>query len=233
MSILDLLFPKSCLGCGCSGNYICSNCLAQTRTAQPICAYCERASIDGLTHVRCQKKLGLDGLISIWEYEGVIRKAILALKYKYATEIGQLLRNLMVEQFQKDCTTPCANFKYQISNLGTLAPIPLHWHRQNVRGFNQSIEIGKSISEAMNWKFLPDLLIKKQPTTSQTELSGDARRQNLHGVFSVNPHYSQFTVHSSLVVFDDVFTTGSTLREAAKVLKRAGVEKVWGLTIAR
>jgi competence protein ComFC len=202
------------------------------RTAQPICAYCERASIDGLTHVRCQKKLGLDGLISIWEYEGVIRKAILALKYKYATEIGQLLRNLMVEQFQKDCTTPCANFKYQISNLGTLAPIPLHWHRQNVRGFNQSIEIGKSISEAMNWKFLPDLLIKKESTVSQVELKGDARRQNLKGVFALNPNCVLGTVYSVLL-FDDVFTTGSTLREAAKVLKRAGVEKVWGLTIAR
>jgi competence protein ComFC len=202
------------------------------RTAQPICAYCERASIDGLTHVRCQKKLGLDGLISIWEYEGVIRKAILALKYKYATEIGQLLRNLMVEQFQKDCTTPCANFKYQISNLETLAPIPLHWHRQNVRGFNQSIEIGKSISEAMNWKFLPDLLIKKESTVSQVELKGDARRQNLKGVFALNPNCVLGTVYSVLL-FDDVFTTGSTLREAAKVLKRAGVEKVWGLTIAR
>ena len=224
---LDLLFPKTCLGCGRSGNYICPDCVVKVRLAQPICAYCERASIDGFTHVRCQKKLGLDGLISIWEYEGVIRKAILALKYKYATEIASLLNGLIVERLKNP------DSRYILSDSICLIPIPLHWHRQNVRGFNQSAEVGKSISEAMNWKFLPDLLIKKQSTTSQTELSGDARRQNLHGVFSVNPNFSFLAFPSSIIVFDDVFTTGSTLREAAKVLKRVGVEKVWGLTIAR
>ena len=227
MNILDLLFPKTCLGCGRSGNYICSDCVAKVRLAQPICAYCERASIDGLTHVKCQKKFGLDGLISIWEYEGVIRKAILALKYKYATEIASLLNGLIVERLKNP------DSRYILSDSICLIPIPLHWHRQNVRGFNQSAEVGKSISEAMNWKFMSDLLIKKQQTISQVELKGDDRRQNLHGVFSVNPHCSLFTIHSSLVIFDDVFTTGSTLKEAAKVLKRAGVEKVWGLTIAR
>ena len=203
------------------------------RTAQPICAYCERASIDGFTHVRCQKKLGLDGLISIWEYEGVIRKAILALKYKYATEIASLLTGLVVERISSPDRQHHSVRKFLIPDSAVLVPVPLHWHRQNVRGFNQSIEIGKSISEAMNWKFVPDLLIKKEPTVSQVELKGDERRQNLHGVFSINPHNSPFIDHSPLVVFDDVFTTGSTLREAAKVLKRAGVEKVWGLTIAR
>jgi competence protein ComFC len=225
--ILDLLFPKTCLGCGRPGNYICSECVAKVRLAQPICAYCERASIDGLTHTRCQKQLGLDGLISIWEYEGVIRKAILALKYKYATEIAQILKELVVDRLKSP------DIRFLIPDSSCLIPIPLHWHRQNVRGFNQSIEIGKSISLVMNWKFLPDLLIKKQQTISQAELSGEDRRQNLKGVFSLNPNYLLNPAPYTLILFDDVFTTGSTLREAAKVLKRAGVQKVWGLTIAR
>jgi predicted amidophosphoribosyltransferase len=84
----------------------------------------------------------------------------------------------------------------------------------------------------MGWKFIPDLLIKNKSTASQVELKGDDRRQNLHGVFSLNPSYILSTI-PNILLFDDVFTTGSTLREAAKVLKRAGVEKVWGLTIAR
>ncbi|MCX6704930.1 MAG: ComF family protein [Candidatus Woesebacteria bacterium] len=225
MSILDLVFPKTCLGCGRLGSYICSDCVAKVRLAQPICPYCERASIDGITHVRCQKKLGLDGLISIWEYEGVIRKAILALKYKYATLVGQELTDHFLHQLLTG---------FLPVNSKVLVPIPLYWYRENTRGFNQSIEIGKSISEAMNWKFLPDLLIKKQSTISQVELKGDDRRQNLRGVFTANPiHKSLFVNLNSVIVFDDVFTTGSTLREAAKVLKRAGVEKVWGMTIAR
>jgi len=226
MNLLDLVFPKTCLGCRREGNYICSNCVAKVRLAKPICPNCERPSIDGATHIRCQKKLGLDGLISIWEYEGVVRKAILALKYKYATDIASLLNCFVVEQLRS------LNSRFMIPDSGLLVPIPLHWHRQNVRGFNQSVEVGKSIAEAMDWKFTPDLLIKKQPTISQAELKGDERRQNLKGVFEVSPSIV-VSQYPSILLFDDVFTTGSTLKEAAKVLKRAGVEKVWGLTIAR
>lgn len=224
MDLLDLVFPKTCLGCGRLGSYICPDCVAKVRLAQPICPYCNRASMNGLTHVRCQEKPDLDGLISIWEYEGVIRKAILALKYKYATEIASLLNRLVVGRLKNP------DLRRLIPNSVVLVPIPLHWRRQNVRGFNQSVVIGKSISEAMNWKFMPDVLIKKRLTVSQTELSGDARRQNLEGVFTLD---SGFAIPDSVTIFDDVFTTGSTLREAAKVFKKAGVEKVWGLTIAR
>jgi ComF family protein len=227
MNLLDFVFPKICLGCGNEGSYICSDCVAKVRPAKLICPYCERPSIDGVTHIKCQKKLGLSGLISIWEYEGVIRKAILALKYKYVTEIALLLSDYIIEQFQ------ISNIKSQISNLSVLVPVPLHWHRQNTRGFNQSIEVGKSVADAMNWKFAPVLLVKKQPTISQVELRGDRRRQNLKGVFALSPHDSLFIIPDSVVLFDDIFTTGSTLREAAKVLKKAGVRKVWGLTVAR
>jgi competence protein ComFC len=230
MNLLDLVFPKTCLGCGRGGAYICSDCLALVRIAQPICPYCERASIDGVTHTRCQKKFGIDGLISIWKYEGVIRKAILALKYKYVTLIGQELSGRFLSVLRSQ------NIKYYIPSTGTMVPIPIYWHRQNVRGFNQSIEVGKSIAEAMAWKFLPGLLIKKQPTVSQAELKGNERRQNLKGVFVLDSKYQLDSITScanSTILFDDVFTTGSTLREAAKVLRRVGVEKVWGLTIAR
>jgi ComF family protein len=225
MSLLDLVFPKTCLGCGSSGSYICPDCLAKVRTAQPICPYCERASIDGVTHIRCQKKLGIDGLISIWEYEGVIRKAILALKYKYATLIGQELSNCFLSAAKSQST------KYLLHVNASLVPIPIFWLRQNVRGFNQSIEVGKIVSESLSLKFIPDLLIKKQPTVPQAELSGNMRRQNLRGVFSLNTKYP--TLDAEYIIFDDVFTTGSTVCEAAKVLKRAGAKKVWGLTIAR
>lgn len=223
MGILDLIFPKTCLGCGKEGGYICQDCLAKVRLAKPICPYCEKASIDGFTHIKCAKKLGLDGLTAIWEYEGVIRKAILSLKYKYATLVGQELTDLFLHHLLKGCL---------LFNAKILVPIPLYWYRENTRGFNQSIEIGKFISAQMGWKFAPDLLIKKKPTASQVELKGDERHQNLKGVFTVNSNYVLSTAYSVLI-FDDVFTTGSTLREAAKVLKRAGVTKVWGLTIAR
>jgi len=235
MGVLDLLFPKNCLNCGLFGQYICSQCLAKIRSASQICPYCEKPSIDGLTHIKCTRKFGLDGLICPWEYEGVIRKAILALKFKYATEVGKELSEHFINAIKPSNSLaepdPALQERFLIPASSLLVPIPLHWHRENVRGFNQSIEVGKTVADSLGWKFVPDLLIKKKQTISQVELRGDERRQNLRGVFALNPSYK---LHStSCILFDDVFTTGSTLIEAAKVLKHSGVEKVWGLTIAR
>jgi ComF family protein len=222
MSIIDLIFPKLCLGCGREGQYICSDCLSKIRLLKPACPYCEKASIDGFTHTKCQKVFGLDGLTSIWKYEGVIKKAIWALKFKYATEVAKELQNYMVTELKNNL----------MPNDYCLVPIPIYWQRENVRGFNQSVEIGKMVAENMGWKFVSDLLIKNKQTVSQVELSVEDRKKNLRGSFSLNS-CSFLPPDSSVLLFDDVFTTGSTLHEAAKVLKRAGVKKVWGMTMAR
>ncbi|MCX6703995.1 MAG: hypothetical protein NTZ07_00965, partial [Candidatus Woesebacteria bacterium] len=119
---------------------------------------------------------------------------------------------------------------------GVLVPIPIHWHRENVRGFNQSEEIGGQVAKQMGWEFNPEILVKIKPTFSQVELSVEQRKQNLKGVFALVSKFHNkvgYSLPDSIILFDDVFTTGSTLNEAAKVLKRAGVGKVWGLTIAR
>jgi ComF family protein len=226
MGLLDFVFPKTCLGCDKEGVYICSDCLAKVRLAKPICPRCEKASIDGITHVKCARKYGLDGLISVWEYEGVVRKAILSLKYKYATGIATLLGSLFIGQLGSP------DSKFRIPSPVVLVPIPIHWYRQNTRGFNQSVEIGRPVASAMNWKFSSDLLVRKKSTTPQVDLTGDERKQNLKGAFAVSPNVST-SLYPDVLLFDDVFTTGSTLKEAAKALKRAGVQKVWGLTIAR
>lgn len=222
MELLDLFFPKNCLGCGGEGKYICQECIKKVPLAQAICPFCKHPSIDGATHVNCQRKFGLDGLTSIWEYEGVMRKAILALKYKYATEIGKEVSEYVISSLAR----------LVIPSVHNLVPIPIYWHKQNTRGFNQSIVLSGNIAENLRLKFIPDLLIKKVSTISQASLSGEERRKNLKGAFVLNSKYVLSTVHSVLI-FDDVFTTGSTLFEATKVLKRGGIKKVWGLTIAR
>ncbi len=224
MSFLDLIFPKTCLECHKEGFYICSDCVSKVRIAKPICPYCEKASIDGLTHIKCQKKFGLDGLLSVWEYEGVIRKAILALKYKYSLEVGTELSEVFARYLKSS--------KFLVQKCDIFVPVPMFWYRQNKRGFNQASEVGSFVAGKMLWKFYPDLLERTKPTTPQTELSGEERRGNLRGVFAVSPNYAPGTLYSVLI-FDDVFTTGSTLAEAARALKKSGVGKVWGLTIAR
>lgn len=161
----------------------------------------------------------MDRLTSIWKYEGVIKKAILALKFKHATEVENELSEIFLSQL--------GNMK--LLPYKALVPIPVHWYRENIRGFNQSELIGKKIAEKMDLRFMPHLLTKKRATTSQVELRVQERKQNLKGVFEL----SRGKISDSVILFDDVFTTGSTLKEATQVLKKGGVKKVWGLTLAR
>ena len=223
MNILDLIFPKSCLDCKKDGQYICKSCIGKVRYKKQICIVCERASIDGVTHIKCKKKLGLDGYISLWRYEGVVRKAIIGLKYKFASEIAKELSMYTSNRL----TTG----EYFLPENTLLVPIPLYWYRGNWRGFNQTVEIGKLLAERMGWDFVPDLLLRKKLRKPQAELKEDDRKKNIRGVFSLNSNYQLLS--TSYILFDDVSTTGSTLKEAGKILKRNGAIKVWGLTIAK
>jgi len=226
VNITDLFFPKKCLECGRAGSYICASCIAKLETLSQVCIVCGRPAIDGMTHVSCKRKLSLDGLIFVWPYGGVVRKAILALKYKYAKEIAEELASYCVLFLQKR--------KVVLPPKSTLIPIPLYWYRENWRGFNQVEEIGKLVAKDMNWDFAPDIIVRKHLKKPQAQLRKEERSKNIRGVFSLNPKIQPLIInHQSLILFDDVFTTGSTLKEATKVLKRNGVKNVWGLTIAR
>ena len=186
MGILDLVFPKTCLECKKEGKYICEDCLKKVPPGGWVTKH----------------------TFSLFRYKGVIRKAIIALKYKYSIEIAKELAKICIGRL----------YANRFLLKATLVPIPLHWYHQNFRGFNQSAEIGKIIAGKMGWKFIPDLLVKRKPTTSQVELKGPAYIPN---------------TTPNILVFDDVLTTGSTLKEATDVLYAAGAKKVLGLTIVR
>ena len=204
---------------------MCGNCIQKIKKVMPICAYCEKASIDGMTHAKCKRKLGLDGLISVWKYQGIARKALLGLKYKFATAITEELTGHITKNIKEN------DFAFPKDLV--LIPVPLHRFRKNWRGFNQVEEIGKLLCEKMGWNYDGDLLIRSKYKTPQTELKGKQRKTNVRGVFTLNPKSYLLPTKCQILLFDDVYTTGSTIKEAAKVLKRAGVKKVWGLTITK
>ena len=226
MDLISLIFPKTCLECGREGKYICQSCINKLVPLKQLCPYCEKASTDGVTHTKCLKKLRLNGAFSVWPYEGVIRTAILKLKYKFAKEIAKELSEYMAIYLNNQPIFP---------KNSTLTPIPLYFLRENFRGFNQSELVGKLLARKMGWDFNSDILIRKRFRRPQTELRGKERWKNIRGVFALNPNYrlTDPPINRSLILFDDVYTTGSTLKEAAKVLKRSGAKEVWGLTIAR
>jgi len=113
-----------------------------------------------------------------------------------------------------------------------LVPIPLYWQRENWRGFNQAELLGRKLADYFGWQLRNDVLIRQKATLPQVGLEASQRQKNIQGVFRINYNH-QIPKDFSLLLFDDVWTTGSTLKEAGGVLKRAGFKKVWGLTICR
>jgi len=222
MNVLDIIFPIECLGCKKRGKYICSDCLFKVKNAKLLCVECHKPSIDGATHVKCRRVLSPDFAFSPWDYDGVIREAILRLKYNFAYKIAENLAEEFVFKIKRDIPI--------LPKKAVLIPIPLYKTRKNWRGFNQSEEMGEIIAKKIGWNYTKDLLYRRKKTKPQTELKGKERETNIRNAFSLDK--SLMPSDENYIIFDDVMTTGSTLKEACKVLKRKGVRKVWGLTIA-
>lgn len=220
MNILDLLFPRRCLGCGKVGKYFCDTCGSSIRVIEQnesICPMCGRPAIDGATHPRCISRYSLDGLTSIFHYDGIIRQAVKTLKYRRVSDLASEFVSL-VSASSVPHPDPCI-----------LVPIPLHPSRQKERGYNQAEILGKLLAEKLNISIATDILKRAKKTVPQVEMKKrEARLTNMKGVFAV---YHAPPEH--VVLFDDVFTTGATMRSAANMLKRAGAKYVWAVTIAR
>lgn len=231
MGILDFLFPKKCAGCGRSGTYFCPNCVAAARLHFPqVCPVCERASLDGVGHAWCRQSFAPQGLTAIWVYEGVPRKLILKLKYRYVAQAAESLAAAAVDFFEGYERSSLQSPDWQKEKF-LLVPIPLHWTRKNWRGFNHSEEIGRLMAGLMGWQAAP-LLLRKKRTLSQVGLKEKQRKENIQDAFTLSPNASALP-RSSVLLFDDVWTTGATMMEATKVLKKAGFRRVWCLTLAR
>ncbi len=176
-----------------------------------------------MTHARCRRKNSIEAVYSIWRYEEIVRKTIIKLKYNFATDLASELAGLAADKLITDCFLP-RNALY--------LPVPLYKTRKNWRGFNQSYLLMSAISKKMKNPIVEDLLTRKKSTTPQVYLKGKERLSNIKGIFELNEKSERMDRNKPLVIFDDVLTTGATIKEAANVLKSEGFKKVWGLTIA-
>ena len=228
MNLLDLIFPKRCVGCGKFGTYFCPRCISTIKIIQTaICPVCDKSAIDGATHPGCKTRYALDGFTSFFRYDGVVRKAIKAIKYRSVFDLAQAFVDLVPSVFFSQL--PTMNREPFI-----LVPIPLHPSRFRERGFNQSEVMGHIVAKRLHVPVVTDILRRVKKSTPQVEMkSKDARLKNMDGVFAVNADAMKHRRVDALFLLDDVFTTGATMRAAANVLKRAGAPFVWGITMAR
>lgn len=234
---LDLLFPKNCLICETPGRHICSRCLGsiplQEKDLCPICEEIETfAGRVCNTCENAQSKIYLDGVLIASHYQHPILKELIH-RYKYSfiqdlsDDLAQILKNKLISSLD----FPWSNFVF--------LAVPLHPNRLRWRGFNQSDLMIKKLKkqltiDGIKIKYLPELLIRQIDTPPQMKVkSVHLRKENISGCFSLNKDFLK-KLPRKIILVDDVITTGATLEECAKILKKSGqVKKVWGLVLGR
>ncbi len=257
--VLDTLFPISCLSCGKEGvftqhhfsddnqnsiikntdcsistdnqnstksgaGFICADCKATMKKLEhQRCIVCQKNTPFGFTHPYCLTTFGADGLISFYDYhDEKVANIIIKGKYNFLpavySELGKIIANQLKTSY------PLLTTHY------SLVPIPLHSSRQRWRGFNQAEVLCQSLSENLGLACI-NVLVRCKITKTQKDLKKEGRLKNVADAFKLK---SGTDVHSkNIILVDDVTTTGATLLEAAKVLKRNGAAKVICLTVAR
>lgn len=223
--ILDILFPLTCIGCGMEGFLLCGGCKARLKTSEKqVCIACGKHSPFGNTHAGCRTPYGPDGLVSLFDYhDSLVSKAIIHGKYYFLPEMFRILGRMAADK-------ALTAFPMPIKDTDALAPIPLSKTRQRWRGFNQAEILCQSLSEASGLQIWHPLK-RSRPTKTQKDLGKEQRGKNVAGCFELNGHPE--LEGKNIILVDDVVTTGSTLSEAVKILKRNGAARVWCLAIAR
>ena len=225
VGLLDIIFPKRCIGCKKFGDYLCSNCFPKLSYAEySLCFICQRGTLDGRTHPRCRSATTIDGVFVGLVYNNISRRLITALKYRpYLADLAPYLTDILAEQLIQN-----ELFVTSLSPDSIFVPVPLHASRLRQRGYNQSELLGKALAKKFSLKCLP-LLERTRKTKSQVGLNKEERRKNMHDAFSIK---KGATLPKVVFLVDDVVTSGATLLEAARVLKKAGVKEVYGIALA-
>jgi ComF family protein len=164
----------------------------------------------------------MDGVVVVLEYQWLTRKLITKLKYKGVKDMRDDVVEVIISMGD---LSMLANKELLVTG------VPLHWRREWERGFNQADELARLVALYLNQEWRDDLLRKTRTTKPQMKLKAKERQENLVNAFELNGDKEEVKGRSILIV-DDVWTTGATMRECAKVLKKAGAKNVWGLAVA-
>jgi len=231
---LDLIYPARCELCGAQlGNrekYVCAGCGGKLPLiSTPHCSICyrplrTRGDKDRICgSCRLNSKRVVDKVVALYEYRDGARDLIHEYKYdKY-----QFLSSFFAEELLRQ-----VNKSELLKGADWIVSIPLHWTRKRWRGFNQAEKIARYISKKTSVPLLPAKFFKRiRKTTPQVTLNAEHRKKNIKGAFKLREKIK--FENSSVVLVDDVLTTGATSNECARIFKKAGAEKVNLLVLAR
>jgi ComF family protein len=227
-ALLSALLAPGCAACdaildrpldGC----VCKNCWDHIRSiTPPVCDACGDpvARPIQLCASCSSRPHAVDRSRAIGEYEGALRAIVHALKYGRRRSVARALAVQMR-----------ARGGDLLEHADWVVPVPLHWRREMHRGFNQARELARALDRP-----LLDALVRSRHTQAQVELAADRRQANVRGAFRLRRAWRlrrSRIAGSTVLLVDDVSTTGATLEACAAVLKEAGASRVYALTAAR
>lgn len=215
--LIELIFPVTCVECGQEGEWLCDRCFKQVPLVRPEqCALCRKAAVNGLCD-NCRQATGLEGIVSLFDYhDPAIQKLIKTLKYINQADVAVFLAGKFGRQLRKQLPSGELAVTY----------VPLSRDRQASRGFNQA-ELLARYFIGDDWPVF-SLVKKSRATSPQAKLNKKDRAQNLRGAFTLTTKH----IPDQVIIFDDVVTTGATVSAIAKLLKKAGAQTVWAVTVA-
>ena len=228
---LEILYPYRCPSCKkiVHTNYVfCLDCWKKLRfIKKPICNICGdifQFSINNIALCgKCLKEKPIyDKALSCFVYNKTISKAIFEFKFYQKTFLSKFFAKFII-----------INIKEIIDDIDYIVPIPMNIKRLRWRGFNQSLLLVKSVAKLINKPFISNLIIKTKHTKAQAKLKNKERKVNLNSVFKINKRYLELVKNKNILIVDDVITTGTTVNKCSKVLKEAGVNKVYITSIAK
>ena len=232
-SFLDLCLPRLCAGCRRTWllsheGYWCGDCLeALPWIRSPRCPQCGRpflkssSSADHPCGDCLLARYPFDTARSATIYAGVVRKRIHQLKFGAQLHCVPPLVELLAMTFEREIA----------GSVELMLPVPLHVKRLRQRGFNQAGLLAKALGRRIGLPVQWDALVRKHWTEPQTRLNRKDRLQNVTGAFLVAD--SAAIEEKSILLIDDVFTTGTTINECARALRAAGAREIHALTISR
>lgn len=224
--LVKKLDPPRCLSCRLPGSFICETCSTYTPyLEQPLCPVCTRPAVAGFTHPRCRSRYCLDRLFVPFRYRGVIAVAIKKLKYKEVTTLADFLANLIVEEMTEE--------GFQFGSQSIIIPVPLHRLKLLERGYNQAGLLGNSLGKRLGIRVVTGVLKRIRETPTQTKLKGKEREKNVKNAFAVDLKKVDSIFGKDILLVDDVFTTGATLRECGRILKHSGARYIYAVTVAK
>jgi len=227
--LLNIFLPKCCVLCKTTlevtnHRYLCITCWNKLEPVEGLfCQKCGKPLPDGGAHCyHCrQMKFHFEYIRAGGIYNGALKEVIHKFKYQGKDFLAGVLSEFLILHTQD---------KFDWQEIDYVVPIPLYKKNEYRRGYNQALLLGERVVGCFSKPLVFENLIRTRKTRSQMELSREERLVNLIDAFAV----SKPTIfkNKNVLLIDDVCTTGSTIEECAKVLKKAGTRKVWGLVLA-